>query len=891
MMDSLRAKLRAAWIRLASLLRLRRSGDDIDAELESHVAMHVADGIRAGLSEAEARRQALIRLGGAEQTRQAMRERRGLPWLESLLRDLRYSFRTLSKHPAVTAIAILSIGLGIGANATIFSMVSRFVLRPLPVGDPTTLLSLHIMEGREQCCNSFPLPIYRDLREQSKSFSDVAAFYELLPASVGGNGEPERVWGQAVTTNFFDVLGMRMIAGRGFVASEDSAPMIVIGEELWRRRFNGDPSIIGRSILLSGRTFTVVGVAPIAFHSVDQILSCQFWLPLGMAAQLVPNLPPRESREYHWLAVVGRVRPGTTRPQVVSELRTLAERFAKSYPATDKENSFVFEQAGSLPPRDRDTVLIFLAALSVVVLLVLGIACANVANLLFARAAERQRDIAVCLAVGATPARLRRQMLTESLLLGIAGGVVGVNLALWATRSLSAIPIPAPVPLNVSIGLDWRVLLFAFALSVLSGLLLGLAPAWAATRPRLANALKGEDALVRIGPRWTLRNLLVVAQIAMSVVLLSVTILFLRSLQSAANIAIGFQSRGLLLLSIDPRVHGYAAERTVAFLIQLRERVAELPGVTSAVFTDVAPLSGGHRSDGFTVAGKSNKDVAYTITDLYMVTPGYLHAMGIPRIAGRDFGPETPNGPRTAIVNKAFVDRLFGGANPIGQHVNGGNWTYEIVGVTGNVKSRTLGEDTRAVLFRSLNQSVDEDPSLMGYTLIVQTAGNPAALSEAVRKQVYALDPAMAIYNQETMEEHVRAAYFLPRLAAYLFGVFGGIGLVLAAVGLYGVMSYAVSRRTREIGIRMALGARPGTVERLILRQGMVLTVIALAIGWPAAWMLARMAASFLYGIQPHDAITFTLVPPLLAVIALVACWIPARRAARVDPMQALRTE
>jgi predicted permease len=890
-MDPLRAKLRACWMRVTHPFRSSRTGDDFEAELESHVAMHTEAGIRAGLTAVEARRQALIRLGGAEQTRQALRQRRGLPWLESLARDLRYSFRTLFKHPAVTAIAVLSIGLGIGANATIFSMVSRFVLRPAPVGDPSTLLTLLTWQKGDDCCNRFSWPLYRDIKQDAKSFSDVAGYDELLPASIGGSGEPERIWGQAVTANFFDVLGLRMVVGRGFAANEESAPMVVLGEATWRRRFNGDPSIVGKTVLLSGHTFTVAGVAPAAFHSVDQILYCQFWVPLGVVRDLVPNLPPQNSRDYHWVAAIARMKPGATRTQVTAELNRLAARYAAQYPASDKDNSFLFQQAGSLPPRERSAALIFLAALSVVVLLVLAIACANVANLLFAQAAARQRDIAVCLAVGATPGRLRRQMLMESLLLGVCGGSIGVMLAIWATRSLSSIRLPAPVPLDLSIGMDWRVLLFAFVLSVVSGLLLGAAPAWAASRPKLANALKGEDALARPGRRWTLRNLLVVAQVAMSVVLLSVTVLFLRSLQSAANISIGFEPRGLLLLSVDPRIHGYSAEKTIAFFKQLRERVAAMPGVTSSVVTDVAPLTGGNRSDGFTVAGVAGKDQTYENADLFMVTPGYLRALGIPLLAGRDFGPETANGQKTAIVNKAFVERLFGGVNPIGRHVNGGKWNYEIVGVTGNMKSRTLGEDTRAILYRSLDQSIAEDPSEMGYTLVVQSAGNPAALGEPVRRQIYALDPSMAIYNEETMEEHVRTAYVLPRLAATLFGLFGGIGLVLAVVGLYGVMSFAVSRRTREIGIRMALGAKPGTVERLILKQGMVLTVIAIAIGWPAAWMLSKLAASFLYGVQPHDSFTFTIVPPILAAIALVACWIPARRAASVDPMQALRTE
>jgi predicted permease len=877
-------------MRLCGLLGAKRD-DDFAAELESHVAMHTEDGIRAGLSPEEARRQALVRLGGAEQTRQAWRERRTLPWVESLLRDLKFSLRTLGKHRGATAIAVLSIGLGMGANATIFSMVSRFALRPAPVGDPTMLLALHTTFDKGQCCNNFSMPVYTDVRDQAQSFSGVAAYDELIPASIGGNGEPERVWGQATSANFFDVTQLQMITGRGFAKDEESSSVVVLGAGLWRRRFNSDPAIAGKTVMLSGRLYTVVGVAPAAFHGVDQILNAEFWVPLGDAAQMAPNRSDQSSRDFHWLAVVARMKPGVTRNVAWAELSTLAQRFALNYPKTDKGNGFVFEQAGSLPPRERSGVLIFLAALSVVVLLVLAIACANVANLLFAQAAARQRDMAVRLAVGATRGRLQRQLLLESTLLGLGGGVLGVALSVWATRGLSSFHLPAPVPLDVRVGVDWRVLLFAFVLSVVSGVLLGVAPAWAAARPMLANALKGEDALARPGRRWSLRNLLIVVQVAMAMVLLSMTGLFLRSLQSAANIEIGFRSQGLLMLSVDPRVHGYSAERTVEFLRQLRERAAALPGVRSVVATDAPPLNGGNRSDGFQAEDGPSAGKNETIAELYMVTPGYFETLGIPRIAGRDFGDETATGPKTAIVNRAFVERIFGGENPIGRHVSGGGATYQIIGVAGNVKSRTLGEEQRAVLYRSLQQSVTGDPSFLGYTLVVETAGNPAAVQEAVRRQIHALDPTMAIFNEETMDEHIRSAYFLPRLAATLFGVFGCIGLVLATVGLYGVMSYSVSRRTREIGIRIAMGAQPGVVERLVLRQGLMLTLIAMALGWPAAWMLSKLASSFLYGIQPHDALTFAVVPLFLSAIALVACWLPARRAASIDPMQALRTE
>ena len=586
---------------------------------------------------------------------------------------------------------------------------------------------------------------------------------------------------------------------------------------------------------------------------------------------------------------MARLKPGVTRTQAAAELKTLADRLARAYPATDKGSGFVFEQAGSLPPRERGTALIFLAALSIVVLLVLSIAGANVANLLFAQAAGRQRDMAVRLALGATRRRLQRQMLVESLLLGLGGGALGVLLSLWSTRALSAIHLPAPVPLDLSIGVDWRVLFYVFALSVLSGILLGIAPAWAASRPLLSNALKGEDALARAGRRFSLRNILMVGQIAMSLVVLSLTGLFLHSLMSAARIDVGFRSQNLLMMSVDPRVHGYTPERTIAFFTQLQQRVAALPGVESAVMTDSPPLNGGNRSDGFHAEGdRASTD---TTADLFMVTSGYFEALGIPRIAGRDFGSETASGPKKAVVNETFVATVMHGTNPLGQFVIGPGGTYEVIGVVGDVKSRTLGESPRPVLYRSLKQTVAADPAVMGYTLVVHTVGAPSMFASAVRQQIHALDPAMAIYNVETMDEHIRTAYFLPNLAATLFGVFGCIALVLAGVGLYGVMSYSVSRRTREIGIRMAMGAQPGAVERLVLRQGLVLSLIAVALGWPAAWMLSKMAASFLYGIQPHDAFTFAVAPPFLVAIALAACWIPARRAASVDPMQALRTE
>lgn len=884
-------KVRALWMRIVGALRQRSDHGDFAEELETHLALDTEVGLRAGLSPQEARRQALIRLGGVQRVREAHHERAGLPMVEGWSRDLRYALRTLTKRFGVTAIAVLSIGLGIGANTTVFSIVNRLVLQPAPVGDPHTLLSLHIQEKGDRCCNEFSWPIYQDLREQARSFSGVAAYYDLFPASLSGISEPERVWGQGVTADFFAVAQMPMVLGRGLLAGEENAPVIVLSERLWKRRFAADPHVLGNTVTLSGHAFTVVGVAPGAFHSIDQILNAEFWVPLGVIHDLVPNLPPLGARDYHWLSLIARLRPGVERAQAKVELATLAQRFALAYPKTDQNNSFLFEQAGSLPPRDRASVMLFLAILSVIPALLLAIACANVTNLLFAQAAVRRRELAVRIALGATRTRLLRQLLLESVLLGIGGGLLGVLFSVLATRALSMLQLPAPIPLEVHVALEWRGLLFTFALSVLCGILLGVGPAWAASRPRAGNALRGEDGLAASGRRLSLRSALVVAQVAMSVVLLSMTLLFLRSLASASRIDIGFRTRGLLLLSVDPRLNGYTPPRTSAFLLQLRQRVASLPGVDAAVLTDVPLLSGGNRSDGFSVVGRDSKDAGNATADLYMVTPGFFDAVGTPRRAGRDFAADRADTPRVAVVNQAFVQRLFGGANPIGQHVRGDRWTYEIVGVVGNAKSRFLGEGDRPILYRELDQSIAEDPSMSGYTLVVHTKSNPAALAQSVRKQVYALDPQMAVFNVETMEEHVRKAYFLPDVAAMLFGVFGGIGLMLAVVGLYGVMSYTVSRRTREIGIRMAMGARRGTVQRMVVRQGLLLTSIALLLGWPAAWMLSRLTSTFLYGVSVHDATTFAAVPVVLMAVAAAACWFPARRAASVNPTEALRAE
>ncbi|RXH58720.1 ABC transporter permease [Granulicella sibirica] len=814
----------------------------------------------------------------------------------SILRqDLSYTFRRLARSPGFAVAVILSISLGIAANATIFSMVSRFVLRPAPVGDPSTLRALYTLHDGDQCCNNFPLPAFEDVRDQVKSFSGVSAYNELVPASIGGAGEPERVWGQAASANFFDVLSLPMLAGRGFLGSEENQQVIVLSHRLWQRRFASDPSVIGKSIDLSGHPYTVVGVTPAGFRGVDLILDSEFWVPLGNVTSLVPNLSGITSRDMHWLAVVARLKPGVTSAQADAELSTLAKRLAIAYPATDKGNGFLSDRAGSLPKRDKAAVLAFLASLSVVVLLLLAIACANVANLMLARAASRQREMAVRVALGATRMRIIRQMVMESVILALGGGLVGTLLSAWATRGLAAFHFPAPVPLNLTLSIDWQVLAYVFVLSVGAGILFGVAPALAALRPRLANALKGEDILARPGRRITTRDALIVGQIAMCLVLLTATGIFLRSLQQAANIDIGFRSNGIVSAQVDPSANGYTVERTVQFLMRLRENIASQPGVISAVVTDSVPLNGGNRSDGFHAQVKP-KGLASKPSDqdpsveMYMATPGYFEALGIPRISGRDLANESPTGPKVALVNQTFVKKIFGTENPIGQNVVDGDAVYQVIGVVGDIKSRTLGEQARPVLFRSLEQAVLKDPA-SSYTVMVRSTADPAAIVGIVRNQVRALDTGIAVFNVQTMQEHLRDALFLPRLAAMLFGIFGFIGLTLASVGLYGAMSYSVSQRTREIGIRMALGAQISSVRRLFVRKGMLLTLVAVGIGVPASLALSRLFTSVLYGVRANDPATFVSVPIFLCLVALAACWLPARRASRVDPQTVLRAE
>jgi predicted permease len=564
----------------------------------------------------------------------------------------------------------------------------------------------------------------------------------------------------------------------------------------------------------------------------------------------------------------------------------MAKRFAAASPKENEGLRFHMEKAGDLLPSQRAMFGLFLTALTVVALLVLCIACSNVANLLLARAAAQHGEMAVRIALGATRWQLVRPMLLESGMLALAGGVCGVVLCVVALHGLATIHLPLAAPINLALSMDRRVLLYGFVLSVAVGMLCGLWPALGASRPVLPNSLRGESALDRPGRRWSLRNILVVVQISLCVVLLCTTGLFLRSLSKSAAVDPGFRTSSVLMVSIDPAHNGYSTEKMPLLLHSLRSRVLSLPGVRSAVWTDKIPISFYGQGDVFDkTADKAENGLR---TEVYDVEAGYFDTIGIPWVAGGDFDHADADGPKLAVVNGRFAQKMFGRESAVGQMVKNGEKTYEIVGVVKNTKSTTLSEEEEPILYRVLEQNIRAVGPVMGFSLLVRYEGNAAEISTAIRREIHASDPALAVFAEKTMKEHLSDALIFPKVAAAVFGIFGLSGLLLASVGLYGLMSYAVSSRTREIGVRLALGATQNGVRRLVVRQGMMLSAIAFTIGLPMALAASKVAARALYGVAAHDWVTFTGVPCFMACTALIACWFPAQRAAAVEPQRAL---
>ena len=814
--------------------------------------------------------------------------------MEKLLQDLRYAFRTLRRAPGFSLVVIISIALGFAANATVFSVANGLLWDVLPIRDPGRVVMFS--EG-----NSFSYPDYLDYRDQTKDIFDggVAAHFPLIPASIGGKGSPERVWGQAVSGNFFSILSIPMVLGRPISEEDDhtigQGRMVVLGNSLWRRRFASDASILNTEVALNGQRYTVVGIAPAGFYGVDRGMAPEFWVPLSMSEAIMPDLlssgQDRNKRDDQWLMLDARLKPGVSRAKASVLVNVVKKRLDDAYRKDKyKHEAITLQTAGGLIAGSATPVFTLMAVLMVVVGLVLLVACANVANILLARAAGRQKEIAIRLAMGASRKQLIRQLLIESLLLSLSGAGVGFVLAAVAARAISNFQLPLPFPVVFDFNVDMRVAAFTLGLSLVTALIFGLVPALRASRPDLVGSLKDGPTLFGGTGRSRMRNTLVIVQVALSIVLLTTAGLFLRSLGNASTIDIGFKPDNILIMSIDPKLQNYSHEKSAQFLTQLRDRVSALPGVRSVSFVGVMPLSLGVTSYNYNVDATDNHPKQTVEANTNNVGAGYFQTMEIPILRGREFNPQIDD-QHAAVINETMAANMFPDQDPLGRRMTQSKESFTIVGIARNSKLRTIGEKPDNAVYTFLNAAPEKANSFFGTTIVVKTFVDPRSMAQSVRQQISALDPNMAVFNTETMQEHVDKALILPRISALLFGIFGVVGLTLATIGLYGVMNYSVRRRTREIGIRMALGAKPAAVLRMVLRQGLTLTGIGLGIGVLIALVLGRFTASVLYGTSGTDMPTFAIVSGVLLAAATVAILIPAFRAAHVEPTTALRYE
>jgi macrolide transport system ATP-binding/permease protein len=810
-----------------------------------------------------------------------------------IAQDLRLAVRLMAAKPILSAVAIVSLALGVGVNSSIFSIVNAVLLRGVPAKDPERLVAVYSSgsDGLRYAPSSFP--DFRDLRDQNDVLAGLAAHSAFIAAfETGGRTQP--VFGEVVTGNFFDLLGLRPAVGRAFLPEEDRTPgthpVVMLGYRFWQRQFAGDPAILGRSIALNGTPLTVVGVASAELGSTYPGLMADFWLPMQMNDALSQDkaLDARGDRSFF---LTGRLREGMPITRAQAQLGALGVRLAGRYPETNKGRKITLVEwrKVTLNPAVDGALFGVAGLLMVLVALVILIACSNIANLLLARANDRRNEIALRLALGASRGRLIRQLLTESLLLALCSGALGLLIALATTRLLVSLKPPLPVPLSLDLGLDLRVLLFTLALAVATGVICGLAPALQASKSDLVTALKKDSAMLgRTHRRLGLRNLLVVSQVAVSTVLLIGAALFLRSLANAQSVDPGFSLRRGAVVDFSLGLgRKYGEEQGRIFLRQMVERVRALPGVRSAAVASHLPLGVMVIGEKVLIEGQPVSGDKRPEVDLVAVGPGYFETLGIPLVQGRAFGWHDDHTARAvAIVNATAARRFWPGGAPLGKRLKLGKdetW-IEVVGVAHDGKYRSLGEEPRPFIYRPYIQDYSST-----MTLLVATAVDEQQTLHAVRRELEAMDSDLPIFELKTMSQHLGIMLFPARMGAWLLATFGLVGLILASVGLYGVVSYSVSRRTREVGVRMAMGAQRRQILQLVLREEMVLVAVGMALGIGAALAGSHLLRSMLYGIGENDPAAFLAVPMLLAVVAFLATAIPARRATQVDPMVALR--
>jgi predicted permease len=883
---------------------------EIVEELALHLENAYEDALAAGLSEAEAEARAAqgydwrlleCELSRAERPLAArtlqpppeLIEQRGEMRMESFIQDLRFGARMLMKNPGFTLIAVVTLALGIGANTAIFSMVNALLLRP-PAGVEQAEQLVSVTWEDSGLGPSYP--DYIDYRDRNTTFAGLAIFGPTT-LHLGLGGETERIPAALVSGNYFTALGVKASRGRTLITDDDTAPganpLAVIGDGLWRRRFNADPNVVGKTVRLNGYPFTVIGVASPEFIGVETGRATDAWIPISMAAQADPTSAgsPHTRVARGWLRAFGRLKPNVSLEQAQAELSGIALELERTFPDTNKGVGIRLIPHLGLGPAQRNDARAFTSLLAAVAALVLLIACANVANLLLARGQRRQKEIGVRLALGATRLRLIRQLLAESLLLSLLGGALGAFVAFWLSGPLkNFVAFGRENYHALDLSLDTRALSFTFLIAVVTGLLFGLIPALQAAKTELTPVLKDAARSGRGKLRINLNGLLVIGQIALSLVALIAAGLFVRTLQKAQSVHPGFNADHVVTASFDVGKHGYSESEGRQFYRQIIERVEALPGVSSASLAHTAPFT--DRTWNTRVRAQSQTDAAPLQVDYNVVAPRYFATLEIPFISGRDFhAADEAQTPGVVILNETLARRLFPGENPIGKRIiryirSEPKFSLEVVGVVKDARYQRLTEQQRPQMYLP---SPQQYRSVM--TLHVRTEREPGESLAAIRREARSLDGNLPVFNAGLLAEHLRASLAPQRGVVALIGTFGLLALTLASVGLYGVMAYSVSQRAREIGVRMALGAQTGDVLKLILRQGMALALIGVVIGLIASLTLTRLTKTLLFGVSATDPLTFVGVAMLLIMVAALACWIPARRATKVDPLVALRAE
>ena len=885
--------------RIGELFGKERRDRELDAEMASHLEMHVDDNLRAGMTPEEARRQALIHLGGIEQTKESYRDRRGLPWLETLLQDLRFGLRMVVKAPAVTIVIVITLALGVGANTAIFGIVNGSLLRPLPVRDPQQITVLAIQQKDAPVGSSgFSYPEFVDFREQATAFSDLFAIV-LGNVQLASKGESEQCFANYVSKGFFENLGVTPAEGRVFLPSEGETPgeplIAVLGYSYWQRRFHGDENVVGQQVEINGKPATIVGVVRRQFQGMYSIAEMDLYLPLSaIDTEEAPNLF-WNNRDQRRMLVFGRLRQGMSLREAQDSLDVITARLAAQYPVTDKWFSVraVPEKLSRPIPYANNAFIAVSALFMVLAAFVLLLACMNVENILLARGASRQREMATRAALGAGRARLICQTLAESVVLGLLGGAAGLILGVWVDHLTSSLRLPT-VPLHVDAAFDWRLFAFAIGCALTAGIVVGLLPALHASRTNLNSVLHDGCQRSSFGlSHASVRGLLVVAQVAGSFALLIVAGLFVRSLQSVQHFHLGFEPDHVLNVIIDPQEAGYDEPRAAALYREIESRVRSLPGVKSVSLASYVPMSGFPSTASILVQGRALPPGQHApLVLMNRVDPPYFQTMRVALFRGRAFlDSDDATAPPVAVINQTMASDFWPGEDPIGKFFRMNNDAarpIEVVGVTGNGKYRTVNEDAQPFFYVPLAQSF-----AFKRVLQIRTIAASDSLAGAVREQIGALAPGLSIMDIETMNKSLNGAlgFLVFRLAAIFSAALGTIGLVLGIVGVYGVVSFAASQRTREIGIRLALGASSRDILRLVWKEGLRLVLIGVAAGMLAAWFLSRAMSHLLAGISPIDPVTYLAVTILMCAVGLLACWIPARRAMRVDPMVALRYE